>query len=49
MSRGLSKEEATSMIVEGFLIDSFSGLDSDLVREAIQTRLTVHLECQLIG
>ncbi len=49
MSRGLSKEEATSMIVEGFLVESFSGRDSDLVREAIQTRLTVHLECQLIG
>ena len=49
MSRGLSKNEATSMIVEGFLVDSFTGLDSDLVREAMQTRLTVHLECQLIG
>ena len=49
MSRGLSEQEATSMIVEGFLVDSFSGLDSDHVREAMQTRLTVHLECQLIG
>ena len=49
MSRGLSKQEATSMIVEGFLIDSFTGLDSDFVRDAIQTRLTVHLECQLLG
>ena len=49
MSRGLSKQEATSMIVEGFLIDSFTGLGSDFVRDAIQTRLTVHLECQLLG
>jgi len=49
MSRGLSKDEATSMIVEGFLVDSFTGLDSEHVREAMQTRLTVHLECQLIG
>ncbi|CAI8266894.1 MAG: hypothetical protein CMA41_05660 [Euryarchaeota archaeon] len=49
MSRGLSKDEATSMIVEGFLVDSFTDLDSDHVREAMQTRLTVHLECQLIG
>ena len=49
MSRGLSKEEAISMIVEGFLVDAFTGLDSDHVREAMQTRLTVHLECQLIG
>ena len=48
-SRGLSKDEATSMIVEGFLVDSFTGLDSEHVREAMQTRLTVHLECQLIG
>ena len=49
MSRGLSKEEATSTIVEGFLVDSFTGLDSNHVREAMQTRLTVHLECKLIG
>jgi len=49
MSRGLSKQEATSMIVEGFLVDSFTGLDSDFVRDAIQIRLTVHLECQLLG
>ena len=44
MSRGLSKEEATSMMVEGFLIDSFTGLDSTLVRETIHHRLTSHLE-----
>ena len=49
MSRGLSKEEATSMLVEGFLVDSFVEVGSDSVREAMQTRLTVHLECQLIG
>ena len=49
MSRGLSNEEATSMIVEGFLVDSFSGLHSEHVRDTMQTRLTVHLECQLIG
>ena len=49
MSRGLSKEEASTMIVEGFLINSFTGLNSNYVRDAIQTRLTVHLECQLVG
>ena len=49
MSRGLSKQEATSMIVEGFLVDSFTDLESDFVRDAIQTRLIVHLECQLLG
>ncbi|MCH1442890.1 MAG: SufD family Fe-S cluster assembly protein [Candidatus Poseidoniaceae archaeon] len=49
MSRGLSKEEATSMLVEGFLVDSFVEVRSDSVREAMQTRLTVHLECQLLG
>tara|TARA_B110001452_G_scaffold266658_1_gene274120 strand:+ start:4820 stop:5857 length:1038 start_codon:yes stop_codon:yes gene_type:complete len=49
MSRGLSKEEATAMLVEGFLVDSFVDVRSDPVREAMQTRLTVHLECQLIG
>jgi len=49
MSRGLSKEEATAMLVEGFLVDSFVEVQSESVREAMQTRLTVHLECQLIG
>ena len=49
MSRGLSQEEATAMLVEGFLVDSFVELGSDSVREAMQTRLTVHLECQLLG
>jgi len=49
MSRGLNKEEATAMLVEGFLVDSFVDVRSDPVREAMQTRLTVHLECQLIG
>ena len=49
MSRGLSKEEATAMLVEGFLVDSFVEVRSESVREAMQTRLTVHLECQLIG
>ena len=49
MSRGLSKEEATSMLVEGFLVDSFVEVRSDSVLEAMQMRLTVHLECQLIG
>ena len=48
MSRGLSKEEATSMMVEGFLIDSFTGLDSTLVRETIHHRLTSHLEQRLM-
>ena len=49
MSRGLSKEEATAMLVEGFLVDSFVEVRSDSIREAMQTRLTVHLECKLIG
>jgi Fe-S cluster assembly protein SufD len=47
MSRGLSREESESMIVNGFLIDAFSNLKNEALTEQVRTRLTVHLECEL--
>ena len=47
MSRGLSPEEAESVIVNGFLYDAFSNLTNKQLLEEMRTRLTVHLECEL--
>lgn len=48
MSRGISPQHAEALIVEGFLIDAFSCLtDSDL-KNVLATRMTVHLECELM-
>jgi Fe-S cluster assembly protein SufD len=48
MSRGLSPQQAEALIVEGFLIDAFSCLtDSDL-KDVLATRMTIHLECELM-
>ena len=48
MSRGLSPEEATTTIVEGFLLDAFKDIRSSAIIDAIRTRLLVHLGCELI-
>jgi len=47
MSRGIGLEEATSLIIEGFMKDGFSALKSKELVDEIRTRLTVHLECDL--
>ena len=47
MSRGLSPEEAQSVIVNGFLYNAFSNLTNKQLLEEMRTRLTVHLECEL--
>ena len=47
MSRGLGLEEATALIIEGFMQDGFSALKSKELIDEIRTRLTVHLECEL--
>jgi len=47
MSRGLAPDEATSLIVEGFMHDGFSSLSSPALIHEMRTRLTVHLECEL--
>lgn len=47
MSRGLSPQQAEALIVEGFLIDAFSGLSDSDLKDVLATRMTVHLECEL--
>ncbi len=48
-SRGLSKMEASSLIVEGFLMNAFKDIKNEDVISAIRTRLLVHLECLIKG
>ena len=49
MSRGLSPDESQALIVGGFLLNAFSNLTNKYLTEEMQTRLTVHLECELKG
>ena len=48
MSRGLGADEATALIIEGFMQDGFSALKSKALVDEMRTRLTVHLECELM-
>ena len=48
-SRGLSHEEASALIVEGFLMDAFREIKSEEVVAVMRTRLLVHLECLMNG
>lgn len=48
-SRGLSHSEASSLIVEGFLMDAFRDVKNQEVLAALRTRLLVHLECLING
>ncbi len=48
-SRGLSNQEASSLIVEGFLMDAFRNIKNEKVTAALRTRLLVHLECLIKG
>ena len=48
MSRGLDLDEASSMIVEGFLADAFRPLGASEARRTLRDRLTVHLDCARI-
>lgn len=48
-SRGLSQQEASSLIVEGFLMDAFRDIKNEKVTTALRTRLLVHLECLIKG
>tara|TARA_B100001758_G_scaffold247204_1_gene264299 strand:- start:241 stop:1251 length:1011 start_codon:yes stop_codon:yes gene_type:complete len=48
-SRGLSYQEASSLIVEGFLMDAFRHIKSEKVVDTLRTRLLVHLECLMNG
>ncbi|MBT4066396.1 MAG: hypothetical protein HOE76_04180 [Euryarchaeota archaeon] len=48
-SRGLSREEASALIVEGFLMDAFRHVKNQEVIATLRTRLLVHLECLIRG
>ena len=48
-SRGLSSDEASSLIVEGFLMDAFRDIKNQDVIASLRTRLLVHLECLING
>ena len=47
MSRGLDKESAVALLIEGFMQSGFSSLENEALVDEIRTRLTVHLECEL--
>lgn len=48
MSRGLDHDEASAMIVEGFLADAFRPIAAAEARRTLRDRLTVHLDCARI-
>ena len=48
-SRGLSESEASSLIVEGFLMDAFKHIKNEDIISVMRTRLLVHLECLIKG
>ena len=48
-SRGLSESEASSLIVEGFLMDAFKHIKNEDVTSVLRTRLLLHLECLIKG
>ena len=48
-SRGLSPDESSALIVEGFLMDAFRDIKSEEVVSVMRTRLLVHLECLMNG
>ena len=48
-SRGLSSDEASALIVEGFLMDAYREIKSEEVVAVMRTRLLVHLECLMNG
>jgi len=47
-SRGLNEDEAIKLIVEGFLMDSYSNFGSTKIRDWLQARLTLHLDCEYV-
>jgi len=47
-SRGLSTEQSEALIVEGFLVNTFSSLKNKIISEDLKTRLKIHLECELM-
>ncbi|MDG1550142.1 MAG: SufD family Fe-S cluster assembly protein [Candidatus Poseidoniaceae archaeon] len=48
LSRGLSPEQAEALIVEGFLVNTFSSLKNKIISDDLKTRLKIHLECGIM-
>ena len=48
-SRGLTFDEASSLIVEGFLMDAFRQVKNKEVLATLRSILLVHLECLISG
>jgi len=48
LSRGLSPEQAEALIVEGFLVNTFSTLKNKIISDNLKTRLKIHLECGIM-
>lgn len=48
LSRGFSPKQAESLIVEGFLVNTFSSLKNKTISEDLKTRLKIHLECGIM-
>tara|TARA_B100001559_G_scaffold48030_1_gene36502 strand:- start:1429 stop:2469 length:1041 start_codon:yes stop_codon:yes gene_type:complete len=49
LSRGFSPSHAESLIVEGFLVNTFSSLRNKMISDDLKTRLKIHLECGIKG
>jgi len=49
LSRGFSPEQAEALIVEGFLVNTFSSLKNKIISDDLRTRLKIHLECGIVG
>ena len=48
-SRGLSSEQSEALIVEGFLVNTFSSIKNKIISEDLNARLKIHLECEILG
>lgn len=48
-SRGLSNEQSEALIVEGFLVNTFSSIKNKIISEDLKARLKIYLECEIMG
>ena len=48
-SRGLSTEQSKALIVEGFLVNTFSSFTNKTISEDLKARLKIHLESEIMG
>ncbi len=48
-SRGLNVEQSEALIVEGFLVNTFSSIKNKIISEDFKARLKFHLESDIMG